>query len=179
MGQDCLSILHLSDSMNKINSFISSIKSVGIYYPIYDEISPLKFIEYFSGKNIKIALPKIQSKTKILLFNEWNQNENLITGPLGNLEPSNNNFEILPQLLILPMLSFDKNFNRLGYGGGYYDKTINYLRKHFQILNKNFFVIGLAYSGQETKKIPEEKHDEKLDYILTENSFFINKNKNN
>ena len=72
------------------------------------------------------------------------------------------------------MLSFDKELYRLGYGGGYYDKSIITLKKHFNNEKKFFITIGLAYSIQEEKKLPIEKHDMRLDYIITENEILSN-----
>ena len=66
------------------------------------------------------------------------------------------------------MLMFDRKLNRLGYGAGYYDKLISTLKRYFDKKQKNFITIGLAYSEQETKNIPYESHDQKLDYIVTE-----------
>jgi 5-formyltetrahydrofolate cyclo-ligase len=76
------------------------------------------------------------------------------------------------------MLMFDKNLNRLGYGGGYYDKSISELRKHFSIEKKDFVTIGLAYSAQQTKGIPHEAHDEQLDFIITEKKLLSKINEN-
>ena len=95
------------------------------------------------------------------------------------MEPQKTQSSILPQILVVPMLSFDKEFYRLGYGGGYYDKSINILRKHFNKEKKFFITIGLAYSIQEEKKIPRENHDMKLDYIITENEVLSNFNLRN
>ena len=92
------------------------------------------------------------------------------------MEPLKNQTSILPQILVVPMLSFDKDLYRLGYGGGYYDKSINILKKHFEKERKFFITIGLAYSIQEEKKIPIEKHDMKLDYIITEKKVLSNFN---
>ena len=66
------------------------------------------------------------------------------------------------------MLMFDRKFNRLGYGAGYYDKLISTLKRYFDKKKKNFITIGLAYSEQETKCIPYESHDQRLDFIVTE-----------
>ena len=74
------------------------------------------------------------------------------------------------------MLSFDKKLYRLGYGGGYYDKSINILKNYFKKEKKCFTTIGLAYSIQEEKKIPRENHDMRLDYIITENELLSNFN---
>ena len=92
------------------------------------------------------------------------------------MEPLKKQKSILPQILVVPMLSFDRELYRLGYGGGYYDKSINILKKHFQNEKIFFITIGLAYSIQEEKKIPREKHDMRLDYIITENEVLSNVN---
>ena len=102
-------------------------------------------------------------------FKKWILFDKLINGPFGTMEPTKTQISILPQILVVPMLSFDRGLFRLGYGGGYYDKSIYILKKHFQKEKKFFITIGLAYSIQEEKKIPREKHDMKLDYIITEN----------
>ena len=92
------------------------------------------------------------------------------------MEPPKTQKSILPQILVVPMLSFDKDLYRLGYGSGYYDKSIKILKKHFKKEGKFFITIGLAYSIQEEKKIPKEKHDMKLDYIITEKEVLCNFN---
>ena len=90
-------------------------------------------------------------------------------GPFGTLEPSKTQLSILPQIIVVPMLLFDREFYRLGYGGGYYDKAINILKNYFKKEEKKFISIGLAYSIQEEKKLPRENHDIRMDYIVTEN----------
>ena len=107
-------------------------------------------------------------------FKKWIPNDILTQGPFGIMEPDKTQISILPQILVVPMLSFDKEFHRLGYGGGYYDKSITTLKKHFDKEKKFFITIGLAYSIQEEKKIPTENHDMRLDYIITENKILSN-----
>ena len=119
-------------------------------------------------------MPVIDLNTKSMLFKLWKQNDKLIKGPLGNLEPLKIQQSILPQLLVVPMLSFDKELYRLGYGGGYYDKSIKILKKYFKKKQKFFITIGLAYSIQEEVKIPRENHDMRLDYIITEREVLSN-----
>ena len=109
-------------------------------------------------------------------FRKWILFDKLINGPFGTMEPPKTQTSILPQILVVPMLSFDKELYRLGYGGGYYDKSINFLKKHFKKERKFFITIGLAYSIQEEKKIPKEEHDMKLDYIITEKEVLSNLN---
>ena len=114
------------------------------------------------------------TKNSSINFKKWILCDKLINGPFGTKEPLKTQRSILPQLLVVPMLSFDKELYRLGYGGGYYDKSINFLKKHFKKERKFFITIGLAYSIQEEKKIPKEKHDMKLDYIITEKEVLSN-----
>ena len=121
-------------------------------------------------------MPIIDPNTKSMFFKKWKPDDKLIKGRLGNLEPLENEKFILPQILVVPMLSFDKKLYRLGYGGGYYDKSINILKNYFKKEKKFFTTIGLAYSIQEEKQIPRENHDMKLDYIITENEVLSNLN---
>ena len=122
-------------------------------------------------------MPVIKKKKKSMLFRKWSPKDDLAIGPLGNLEPTHEKEIILPQIMVVPMLMFDREFFRLGYGGGYYDKTIIKLKKHFQKQNLFFITVGLAYSAQEINKLPREKHDMNLDYIVTENNVFLKHNK--
>ena len=172
VGQNCIPKSHINECLNIILQNKKNIKTVGLYYPMLDEISPLSFISYFNLKRFKLTLPFVRDVSRSLLFKSWNIKENLFKGKLGNLEPQSNNTNCLPELLIVPMLMFDKNLNRLGYGGGYYDKTINKLKNHFKSTKKEFILIGVAYDGQGIKSIPYEKHDEKLDYLITEKQFY-------
>ena len=167
-SQYCLTENHLNCCLDKILYNKKDIKTASLYYPINNEITPFGLIKYFKFNNFKLTLPVVKTQSKTLLFKEWDLKEKLKKGKLGNLEPYLNTHNILPQLIIVPMLMFDKNLNRLGYGGGYYDKSINELRKYFSSEKKDFITIGLAYSSQQTKSIPHEGHDEQLDFIITE-----------
>ena len=121
-------------------------------------------------------MPIIDKKNNSMEFKKWIPNDELVSGPFGTMEPKKAQTSIFPQILVVPLLSFDREFYRLGYGGGYYDKTIIYLKKYFKKEKKFFITIGLAYSIQEEKKIPKEKHDMKLDYIITEKEVLSNFN---
>ena len=121
-------------------------------------------------------MPIIDKKNNCIKFKKWIPNEELICGPFGTMEPKKTQISISPQILVVPLLSFDRKLYRLGYGGGYYDKSIIDLKKHFKKEKKFFITIGLAYSNQEEKKIPREKHDMKLEYIITENDVLSNIN---
>ena len=167
-SENCLTENHINNCLDKVLFNKRDIKYVSLYYPMHNEISPFGFIKYFNLNNFKLTLPFVRAQSRSLLFKKWDLKDNLKRGKLGNLEPFYNASDFLPQLIIVPMLMFDKNLNRLGYGGGYYDKSINELKKHFTREKKDFVTIGLAYSLQETKCIPHEAHDEQLDFIITE-----------
>ena len=167
-SENCLTENHINNCLDKVLFNKRDIKYVSLYYPMHNEISPFGFIKYFNLNKFKLTLPFVKAQSRSLLFKEWDLKDKLKRGKLGNLEPFYNTSNFLPQLIIVPMLMFDKNLNRLGYGGGYYDKSINELKKHFTREKKDFVTIGLAYSLQETKSIPHEAHDEQLDFIITE-----------
>ena len=154
--------------LDRVFSIENTIKEVGLYYPIFNEISPLLFIKYFKDNNITTALPVVDSNSNSMVFKKWLKKEKLQKSHIGTYEPLLTNKTIFPQIIVVPMLTFDRKLNRLGYGAGYYDKLISTLKRYFDKKQKNFITIGLAYSEQETKSIPYESHDQKLDFIVTE-----------
>ena len=95
-------------------------------------------------------------------FFSWNPKDPLIINELGIPEPITNKIEY-PDILLVPMVAFDEKLNRLGYGGGFYDRYIAKIEKVKKIIK-----IGLAFSYQKIKKIPTNKFDKKLDFIITE-----------
>jgi len=95
-------------------------------------------------------------------FHRWSLLESLKINKYGIPEPVIENI-VYPDILLIPLVAFDKNLNRLGYGGGYYDRLITKLSKKKKILK-----IGLAFSFQKVDKVPTNKYDQKLDYIVTE-----------
>ena len=154
--------------LDRVFSIENTVKEVGLYYPIFNEISPLVFIKYFKDNNITTALPVVDSNSNSMVFKKWLKKEKLQKSHIGTYEPLLTNKTIFPQIIVVPMLTFDRKLNRLGYGAGYYDKLISNLKRYFDKKQKNFITIGLAYSEQETKSIPYESHDQKLDFIVTE-----------
>ena len=160
--------------LDKIFFLNRNIKTASIYYPINNEITPFGFTKYFKERKIVMSMPVVDIKKKSMLFKKWSPKDDLAIGPLGNLEPTHEKEIILPQIMIVPMLMFDREFIRLGYGGGYYDKSIIKLKKYFQKENFFFTTVGLAYSAQEFNKLPREKHDMNLDYIVTEKECLFN-----
>ena len=112
-----------------------------------------------------ISLPIINNKFE-MSFYSWNPSEPLTINKFGILEPLKEK-KIIPSTLIIPMLAFDSNLNRLGYGGGFYDRFIQKLER------QNICVkIGLALSCQKINKVPIDKFDKKMDFIITEKRIY-------
>jgi len=134
--------------------------NIGGYYPINSEIGCLDILEKLERNNFKISLP-ITSKKNNMNFFEWSFNDSLKVSNLGIPEPIARK-KVYPDVLIVPLVGFDKNKFRLGYGGGFYDR---YISKVIKI--KKMITVGFAFSFQETLKIPTNKFDQKLDIIFT------------
>ena len=165
IGNDCLKEIDINLIISEIKSKLK-ISSIAIYHPTKSEISPLKLIKICKNLSIKICLPIIDKNNKELIFSEFDNGKSLKKNKFGINEPINVN-KIVPDIVFVPMVGFDKNLNRLGYGKGYYDRTISKLRKL-----KKIFVIGLAYDNQKVRIIPAENHDEKMDIILTDKKIY-------
>jgi len=140
------------------------------YYPSNYEVDILNFLKKASKKKFKIVLPVVSSSNK-MSFKSWIFKEPLYVSKFGILEPKNSNREIIPDLIMVPIVAFDHQLNRIGYGKGYYDRSLKKISKN----KKKTISLGIAYSFQKCTKIPVNKHDFKLDYIFTERGI-INSN---
>ena len=140
-------------------------RCIGGYYPINFEVDDLDILKKFERLKFNISLPVIK-KNFNMDFYKWSFNEPLKINKYGIPQPYS---EILvyPDILLIPLVAFDDDRNRLGYGGGYYDRLIEKLTKKKKILK-----IGLALSAQRINKVPINKYDQKLDYIVT-NKYII------
>ncbi len=136
-------------------------KIVGGYYPCNHEIDDLEVLNLFS-KNKKITSLPIIKKNNQMDFYEWSNDNPLKINKYGIIEPLSQK-KVYPDILLVPLLAFDKKFNRLGYGGGFYDRYIEKIEN-----KKKVFKIGLAFSFQELKEVPVNNYDKKLDLIITE-----------
>ena len=133
------------------------------YYPSYYEVDILNFLERASKKNFRIVLPVIKSSNAIS-FKPWIFKEPLYVNKFGMLEPKNSSKNIIPDLIMVPLVAFDNRLNRIGYGKGYYDRILKKISK----IKKNVISLGISYSFQKCKKIPINNHDFRFDYIFTE-----------
>ena len=136
---------------------------IGGYYPSNYEVNILNFLEKASKKNFRVVLPVVKSSNK-MSFKLWVIKDPLYVNKFGILEPKNSNKEIIPDVIMTPLVAFDRRLNRIGYGKGYYDRSLQKISKN----KKKTIAIGIAYSFQECIRIPINKHDFKLDYIFTE-----------
>ena len=116
----------------------------------------------------KLAFPTIEKNLETLKFKTTNSHKNFKIGKFNIPEPTNDNYEVIPQLFFVPCLGFDLEGFRIGYGGGFYDKTFAKLKK----LNLAFYTVGFAYDDQKQNKLPVEKFDYKLDFVLTEKQLY-------
>ena len=135
-------------------------KTLGGYYPYNYEFDAMDVLEKFEKNKYLITLPRIK-KNGQMDFYCWSSKEPLSINKYGIPEPTSNQIKY-PDILLVPLVAFDKSFNRIGYGGGFYDRYIKRIKK-----NKNILTIGLAYSFQKIKKVPVNNYDIKLDFVIT------------
>ena len=135
-------------------------KVIGGYYPINFEVDDLELLKKLEKNKFNISLPVIKKNFQ-MNFYKWSFSDPLKINKYGIPEPESKNI-VYPDVLLIPLVAFDKDLNRLGYGGGYYDRLITKLSKKKKVIK-----IGLAFSIQQVDKVPINMHDQKLDYIVT------------
>ena len=133
------------------------------FMPMKSEISPLPLLRALVGAGARLALPVVAGQGKPLVMRAWAFGAPLIAGVWGIREPEPAAPAVAPDILIVPLLAFDRAGQRVGYGAGYYDRTIAALRAEQPVL-----AIGLAFAAQEIAVVPATPHDAPLDLVLTE-----------
>ncbi|MFL2801597.1 MAG: 5-formyltetrahydrofolate cyclo-ligase [Paracoccaceae bacterium] len=145
-----------------------NIKILAFYYPINTEVNPLPILHLLKKRTLNYCLPVVENSNSPLTFREWRDDTKLIISNFGARIPSEGNL-LIPDLILIPLLAYDDYGSRLGYGGGFYDRTIFSFKKNTE---KKIFTLGLAFSCQKYfGKLPTEKNDEKIDSVLTEEGF--------
>ena len=139
---------------------------IALYYPSNFELNVLKLLEFNNILTQDILLPIIDKKNHMNFF-PWKKNEVLFVNKFGMLEPTKTKAKI-PDVVLVPILAYDKNKNRLGYGKGFYDRYLNRYLKKF----KNILTVGVAFSFQKHHKLPINQNDVRLDLIITEKGIF-------
>ena len=157
-----INIKHYNNILLYIKKNFKNIKSIGGYMPINYEYDCLKILRLLEKNKYNIYLPIIKKNFQ-MDFYKFSLKDPLKVNRLGILEPYRLQNKVVPDLILIPLVGFDRNFNRLGYGGGFYDRYIQKVKKR-----KKPLLIGLAFLSQKVKKIPVNKYDMKLDFIVTE-----------
>lgn len=135
------------------------------YYPKGREFDALRILEQWTEQGGQACLPVVEKDSRILKFYDWNTNSEMQMGSYNIPEPVEQKNPVTPDVVIVPMLAFDRSGARLGYGGGYYDTTLKSLRGQ-----KDIIAVGVAYASQAVLfSLPKESHDQKLDWIITPN----------
>ena len=142
--------------------------TISAFWPFRTEMDVRPLINHLYGLGYTIALPEITLKYKPLVFREWNPRQNLIKDNFGVMCSPKTAKMKKPDWLLVPLLAFDKNGFRLGYGGGFYDITLKILKEE-----KNIFAVGVGFEEQMIERVPHARHDIRLDAVLTEGAVFI------
>ncbi len=142
--------------------------TVSGYWPMRSELDPRPLMSALSARGHSVCLPVVAGKDRPLIFRAWRPGDALVAGEFGTQVPPANQMgadqeEIVPRLLLVPLLAFDRAGYRLGYGGGFYDRTLGALRAVGPVS-----AVGLAFAVQEVDTVPHDATDARLDWIVTE-----------
>ena len=157
----------LQDHLNGLINF-KNYKIIASFISFKSEISTQFLNEFLLNNGKVLCLPIIKNNSETLNFIEYNLKTKLVSGKFGIMQPSDLSKELLPEIILTPCLAFDENGFRLGYGGGYYDKTFSYLKK----IKHKFISIAVAFDDQRIDELVHDKYDQKINYILTEKKLY-------
>jgi 5-formyltetrahydrofolate cyclo-ligase len=133
------------------------------FMPMQSEINPLPLLRKLAAAGGRLALPVVTSRGQPLIMRAWAFGEPLVEGVWGIRQPSPESLEAAPDIMIVPLLAFDRAGHRVGYGAGYYDRTIAAARARRTVV-----AVGIAFAAQEIAAVPTTPRDEPLDLVLTE-----------
>ena len=133
------------------------------FMPLKSEINPLPLMRTLADAGAKLALPVVAGKGRPLIMRAFTFRDVLASGVWGIREPKPEAPEVFPDILLVPLLAFDRSGHRIGYGAGYYDMTITALRAR-----KSVAAVGIAFAAQEVAQVPSTPRDARLDLVLTE-----------
>ena len=137
--------------------------AVSAYWPMKDEMDVRPLMTRLHGLGCVVALPVIVGRDRPLLFRRWTPGAALAGGVFGLSEPDSTAPEVDPGVLLVPLLGFDRAGNRIGWGAGFYDRTLARLRGEGKVV-----AVGIAFAAQELARVPADDRDEPLDWIATE-----------
>ena len=156
----------LEKFFKKIN--IESIEVVSSFMSINTEIHTMELNNYILKNNKTLCLPVILKKNDYMIFRKFSNDKDMVEGFMRIKEPIKTNEILVPDLIFVPCLAYDELGFRLGYGGGYYDRTLSHLKKN----KKKFITVGYAFDDQKVSEVPKDKFDIKLDYVITEKNLY-------
>lgn len=136
---------------------------VALYYPIHHELDTEPLAAELTTRQMQIALPVVERKNAPLIFRAYAPGDRLIAGAYGAMTPAGDAPLVRPDIVVAPLVAFTRDGGRLGYGGGYYDRTLAALREDGAVL-----AVGYAFAAQEVDALPLEPLDQRLDWIVTE-----------
>lgn len=154
-------LLLLRPAMAFLNRFEPG--TLSAYYPFETEIDCLPLLGALRERRWRVGLPVAPGRGRPLEFRLWAPGEPLATGPFGILAPPDCAETVMPDVFLVPMLAFDRRGYRLGYGGGYYDRTLALARTE-----RTVSAVGLAFDAQRVDRCPVDDYDQPLDAIITE-----------
>ncbi len=138
-------------------------KTIAGYWPIGTELDCRPALEALKAAGAEVALPVVAGQGQALIFRNWLPGDTLDQGPFGTMHPAVRAALVKPDVLLLPLMAFDGMGLRLGYGAGYYDRTVEALRRDRQVLT-----VGIAYDEQEIPTLPVDGHDQRMDAVITD-----------
>jgi len=133
------------------------------YYPVRSELDPLPLLNRCAAVGMRLALPRIAERDRPLVFAAWRPGDALARGAYGLSEPPAHAEALDPHIVLLPLVAFDRRGHRIGYGAGYYDRSLKLMRARHPVLT-----VGIGFAIQEVDAIPAAAHDETMDFVLTE-----------
>jgi 5-formyltetrahydrofolate cyclo-ligase len=133
------------------------------YWPLGHEIDIRPTLAAFKDAGAEVALPVVAGQGQVLIFRSYTPGDALDSGPFGTAHPSVRASVVAPTVLLLPLIAFDLTGQRLGYGAGYYDRTVAALR-----IERRILIVGVAYDEQEVAAVPVDGHDQSMDAVVTD-----------
>lgn len=159
---------HLLDQAAPVLEHVAAVcgpsaSGVAGYWPIRGEMDVRPLLGRFSDLGYQTCLPVVIARGAALAFRAWAPGDALEEGPFKTRHPLTDASTVVPSVLLIPLVGFDRRGYRLGYGGGFYDRTLKALRREGPVL-----AVGIAHAMQEVPRVPNDVHDQPLDWVITE-----------
>jgi 5-formyltetrahydrofolate cyclo-ligase len=138
-------------------------RSIGAYLPIWSEVDTRDILDWAFARDIPVALPAVVDSTTFV-YRRWQQGEPLLMGRFGTKMPGDGAPVVMPDVIVTPMVAFDRSGTRLGHGRGYYDRAVAAMRGQ----GHEPLLVGVAFAAQEVADIPAEPHDIGMHFVVTE-----------